>query len=486
MTTSPAGRRPGWLLTSLLGGMFLGNVDIAIVNIATPSIHEHLPASGGALELIVSGYTLAYAMLLITSARLGDMRGYRRMYLLGLVVFTLSSLACGLAPNAVVLICCRVIQGAGAALMASQVLIGIQLNFSGGARGRALGLYAAVLSGSAVIGQVLGGVVVSANLFGLDWRPIFLVNVPIGVALVVSSLAFLPADQPRKAKRLDLIGVTTLSLALLLLVVPLVLGRDEGWPVWTWVCLAASVPMFALFVAAERRLVARGGYPLITLALLSRPPVAFALVSQAATRATYFAILFVLALFLQQGLGKSPTYSGLALVSWVAAFGVAGPLLGRVSDRARRLAAPLGTLLLAAAFAGIAVGLALGAGGGAVLIVMLGVGGLGYGTAFSGTLSHLTSAVTDRHAADVSGLFNTTLQVGGVLGVAVFGTVYLNLASGTGQGPATHAFTVTSWALAGTTLAAALLAQLAVRRRASTMVPDDDDFPRATETAHAR
>ncbi|MGH3670750.1 MAG: MFS transporter, partial [Pseudonocardiaceae bacterium] len=144
------------MLASLLGGIFLGNVDIAIVNIATSSIREHLHASGGALELIVSGYTLAYAMLLITSARLGSMRGYRPMFLLGLAVFTLSSLVCGLAPTATVLICARIVQGAGAALMASQVLIGIQLNFSGSARGHALGLYAAVLSGSAVVGQVLG------------------------------------------------------------------------------------------------------------------------------------------------------------------------------------------------------------------------------------------------------------------------------------------------------------------------------------------
>jgi MFS family permease len=463
MTTRPTTPHRGWLLTTLLGGMFLGNVDIAIVNIAAPSIREHLQATGGALELIVSGYTLAYAMLLITSARLGDTRGYRPMYLLGLVVFTLSSLACGLAPTAIVLVCARIVQGAGAALMASQVLIGIQLNFSGSARARALGLYTAVLSGSAVIGQVLGGVLVSANLFGTGWRPIFLINVPIGAVLVVTSWLFLPRDHAGGRQRLDLAGVTILSTALLLLVVPLVLGRDEGWPVWTWACMAASGPVFVLFVLVERRLAARGGYPLITLPLLRRPPVAFALVSQAATRATYFGILFVLALYLQQGLGKSPTYSGLALVSWVAAFGVTGPLLGRAGARAKRLAAPIGTLVLAASFAGIAASAVAGAGGGAELIILLGVGGLGYGAAFSSILTHLTSTVTDRYAADVSGLFNTTLQVGGALGVAIFGTVYLNLAPQPGAAAAAHGFGVTTLAMAATAVVATVLAQLAVR-----------------------
>jgi MFS family permease len=176
-------RRSGWLLTALLGGMFLGNVDIAIVNIATPSIHEHLHASGAELELIVSGYTLAYAVLLITSARLGEMRGYRRMFLTGLALFTCASLACGLAPSSMVLVPARVLQGAGAALLTSQVLTGIQLNFKGEARSRALGLYTAVLSGSAVVGQVLGGVLVSANLFGTAWRPVFLINIPVGIGL---------------------------------------------------------------------------------------------------------------------------------------------------------------------------------------------------------------------------------------------------------------------------------------------------------------
>ncbi|MGH3375650.1 MAG: MFS transporter [Actinoallomurus sp.] len=458
-------QHPGWLLVALLGGMFLGSVDIAIVNVAAPSIREHLGASGGQLELIVSGYTLTYAVLLITSARLGTTHGLRKVYMAGLAIFTVSSFACGLAPTAAVLLGARVVQGAGAALCTSQVLTGVQLHFDGRLRARAIALYTAVLSTSAVIGQVLGGVLVSANLFGTAWRPAFLLNVPIGISLYALAWRYLPKEDARDGKRLDLPGVVTLSVALLLLVVPLVLGRDAGWPAWTWICLACSVVAFFVFVRVEQRQIARGGSPLVTVSLLTRRPVALALLSQAATVATYFGLLFVLALYLQQGLGRSAAVSGLSLVSWVAAFGVGGPLLSRATLPTKLLAAPLGRLVLATAFAGIAVSLSLGyADSETLLIVLLGIGGLGYGTAFSGTLTHITNSVTGEYAAEVSGLFNTTIQVGGSLGVAAFGTVYLDLAPGSGRGAAIPAFTALTGALAVTALVAAGLAQAAIRR----------------------
>ncbi|MCZ4124638.1 MFS transporter [Streptomyces sp. H39-S7] len=464
MEEQPHARHSGRLLVSLLGGMFLGSVDIAIVNIATPSIRDHLGASGGQLELIVSGYTLTYAMLLITSARLGDRHGYRRVYLLGLVVFTAASAACGLATSPGVLIAARIVQGAGAAMTTSQVLTGIQLHFEGRERARALGLYTAVLSTSAVLGQVLGGVLVSANLFGTAWRPAFLINVPVGIVLIAVAWSCLPAVAPKRGKKLDIPGALTLSAALLLLIVPIMMGREAGWPLWTWAGLTASAGAFVLFVRVERRQAARGGNPLVTLSLLTRRPVALALISQAATVATYFGMLFVLALYLQRGLGRSAGFSGLSLVSWVAAFGIAGPLLGRSGPRAKRLAAPVGRLVLGAAFAGIALTLATGqAGNDALLIALLGIGGLGYGAAFSGTLTGLTSTVTDEYAAEVSGLFNTTIQVGGSLGVAVFGTVYLDIAPHAGRADAVSAFTVVAASLAATAVVAALLAHWALR-----------------------
>lgn len=444
------------MLAALLGGMFLGNVDIAVVNVAIPSIRDGLHASGGQLELIVSGYTLAYAMLLITSARLGEIRGRRWVYLFGLAVFTLSSLACGLAPDSVTLVATRIVQGVGAALMVSQVLTSIQIHFDGAARRRALGAYTGVLGVSSVIGQALGGLLVQMDILGTGWRPIFLINVPIGIALLITSFIFLPEDEALPHKKLDLPGVGLLSLSLFLLVTPLVLGEDAGWPLWTWVCLAGSLPAFFLFARVERIIARRGGDPLMNVALLARRNVALALVSQAATRAGYFAVLFVLALYLQQGLGRSAAYSGAIPIAWVATFALVGPILGRLGAGVRRLAAPVGGILMAVAFAGVAAG----AQSTVWLVVLLGIGGIGYGAAFSGTLTHLTESVEARFAPDVSGLFNTTLQVGGTLGVAVFGTVYLNLAS-PGEAASHDAFSTTNAALAVLSLVASVLIVLA-------------------------
>jgi len=193
--SAPHARHRGLLLAVLLAGMVMNNIDVAIVNVAGPSIGAGLSASGAELQLIVSGYVLAYAMLLITGARLGDLRGYRRTFLGGLAIFTLASLACGLAPSAVLLIVARVVQGVGAALMVPQVLTGIQRAFPDGlARLRALGWYAAALSGGAVVGQILGGVLVWADLFHTTWRPVFLINVPIGIVLLVAASRLLPPD----------------------------------------------------------------------------------------------------------------------------------------------------------------------------------------------------------------------------------------------------------------------------------------------------
>jgi MFS family permease len=457
--------RPGWALTALLGAMFLGNVDVAIANIATPSIHASLRASSGMLELIVSGYTLAYAVLLVTCARLGEARGYRRMFLLGVGVFTAGSLACGLAPGALVLVLARFAAGAGAALMSAQVLTGIQRGFSGPARTRALGWYAVALSAGAVAGQSLGGLLISADLFGLTWRPVFLINLPAGLALLVLAWRYLPVHRQHVADPIDLPGVVTLTTALLLLVLPLMLGRDERWPAWTFACLAASVAAFAAFVAAERRAARRGGQPLVDLHLLRRPTIGWGLASQAASTGTYFAMLFTLALYLQQGLGRSAAYSGLALVSWVAAFGIPGPVLGRLPARLHRLAAPAGCGVLAAGFGGIAIALLAGATGGALLMTLLGVAGLGLGLSFTAILKHLTGLVGGRHAADISGLFNTTTRVGGVIGVAVFGTAYFWLVPHPGASPAVHGFAIINIAMAGTALTAAAAATISVRQR---------------------
>jgi MFS family permease len=459
--TRAAPPHPGWVLAALLGAMFLGSVDIAVANIAGPAIRAGLHASGGELELVVSGYTLAYATLLVTCARLGEARGYRPMFLAGLAAFIAASLACGVAPNAPSLVAARVVAGGAAALMTAQVLTGIQLGYEGRARARALGLYSLVLSAGAVAGQSLGGLLISADVLGTTWRPAFLVNVPVGIAVLWLAWRYLPAG----ARQPQPVGVAAIGAAMVLLVLPLVLGQDAGWPPWTWVCLAASGFAFTALWLVERWVSRRGGRPLVNLRLIARPAIGWALAAQAIATATYFAVLFTLALYLQQGLGKSAAYSGLALVSWVAAFGIPGLVLGRVPARLRSLAAPTGPVILAAGFAGLAACLLTGDTSGTLLMILLGVAGLGLGTGFTGVLSHLTGSVSGEHAADISGLFNTITRAGGVIGTAVFGSAYLALASDPGQVPAIHGFAVVNLALAVTALAAAALAGIAIRSR---------------------
>ncbi|GAA1709945.1 MFS transporter [Fodinicola feengrottensis] len=432
----------------LLGGMFLSNVDIAVVNTATPAIRSGLAASAGEVELIVSAYTLAFAVLLVFCARLGGLYGFGRVYRVGLAVFVLASLACGLATGPWLLIVARVVQGAGAALLVAQVLTGIQVMSTGRQRTRALGAYTIVLAGSAVIGQVLGGLIVSANLFGTSWRPVFLLNVPLGIALFALCRTLPVGRSTTAAGRLDYPGAALLTVALGLLVFPLVLGPGEGWPGWTYGCLLAAVPAFAFFVVVERRTARRGAAALVRLELLGRRSISWTLAAAAVTGAIYFGILLVVAIYLQQGRGASAAESGLVMVPWVAAFGVAGPLLGRFSPRHRQLAGLAGTLLVAAGFAVVALLAAYGQPSSWVLALVLGIAGLGYGGTFAGTIAVLTDTVDTRYAADVSGLFNTIVRVGGVFGVAVFTTTYT----------ATSSFVVVAVVMAASALVAAGLA----------------------------
>jgi MFS family permease len=417
------------MLVVLLTGQFMALLDVTIVNVAMPTIGRDLLASGAALQLVVSGYTISYAMLLITGARLGDLYGRRRLFLTGLAGFTVSSLACGLAPAMAVLIGARFLQGAFAAMMVPQIISVIQAQFAGPARAKALSAYSAVLAGGFVAGQVLGGVLVSANLFGSTWRPVFLVNVPIGLAVAVLVPRMVPRDQARGTSRLDLAGLAVAAPAVFLVVLPLVLGHQEGWPAWTFASVAAGLVLAAVFVAVERKVAARGGDPLLRLDVLRAPGISPGLVSLALAMIAYGGFLFSLALHLQAGLGENALRAGLTFAPAAAAFGLCGFYWRKLPARIHHALTVGGFAVAAVAFLALALDLRSGSRGGPQLVAILVVLGAGLGLGYSPLVTHSLVHVPLPDAADASGLLTTTLQLGQVIGVATFGSLFLSLAA---------------------------------------------------------
>ncbi|MFH8792628.1 MFS transporter [Streptomyces sp. NPDC017941] len=418
----------GRLLAAVLTAQFMALLDVFIVNVAAPSIRTDLHASGAGLQLVIAGYTITYAVLLITGARVGERIGHRRVYLAGLALFTAASLACGLSQSTGQLIAFRLVQGAGSAVMIPQVLSLIQRNFTGEARMKALGAYSAVLATGAAAGQVVGGVLVSADLFGTGWRPVFLVNVPVGVVLLVLAARVLPRDDhgaPARARALDVPGLLLLGAAVSALTVPLVLGEQEGWPLWTWLSFGAAAVVFAAFCGYEGRLARRGGAPLISPRVLRVPGMGLAVFRLATVMAVNAGFLFVLSLHVQGGLGYSALRAGLTFAPMAMVFGVVG-LTWRAWPAALQRALIPGGFALAAVSA-LAVGLLLrdGDDGGPLLYAAFAVGGVGLALGFSPTLTRALATVGQQDAADASGLLATVTQLGQLTGVAAFGAIYL-------------------------------------------------------------
>jgi EmrB/QacA subfamily drug resistance transporter len=423
--------RGRWLmLIVLLAGQFMALLDVTIVNVAMPTMGRSLHASGAELQLVVAGYTVSYAMMLITGARMGDLYGRRRMFLIGVLVFTVASLVCGIAPGIEVLIAARFIQGVGAAAMMPQIMSVIQVRFDGAARARALSAYTAVLSSGFVAGQVIGGVLVTANLFGQAWRPVFLVNVPIGLAVLALVPLVLPRDAPGRGRRLDLAGLAIAVPAVFLIVLPLMLGHQEKWPPWVFACIGLGLVLAAVFVLVEGRIADRGGDPLLNLAVLRAPGFGPGLAAVAVLMITYGGFLFSFALHLQAGLGDSALRAGLTFAPCAVVFGLCGYFWRRLPSASHHLLAPLGCLAAVGGYACVALVLRSGGRGGLPLQLTLIVIGAALALGFSPLVTHALVRVPLRQAADASGLLTTTIQLGQAVGVATFGSLFLTLDSG--------------------------------------------------------
>ncbi len=453
--------RPGLLLALVLSGQFMAVLDAAIVNVAVPTVRTDLHASGAALQFVVAGYTIAYAVLLITGARLGARYGYSRLFQSGLAVFTAASLACGLAPATGWLIAFRLFQGAGAALMVPQVMSIVQRTFTGQARIRALGLYSAVLAGGVAAGQVVGGLLVSADLFGSGWRPVFLVNLPIGLVLLAAGARLLPDLPGDRERGFDVPGLLALGAALGLLVVPLVVGHELGWPVWGWLMLGASAVMFALFVVVERRTARRGGQPLISGRVLGAAHLLPAVGAVFMIMLAFAGFMFSFALHQQSGLGHSALSAGLCSAPIAIGFGVASLHWQRLPRRLHGVLPPLGTGLLAVGYVLLGLLLRDGSDIGAAPLLLTAVLGLLAGCAYAPLFARALSGVAPADAADASGVVVTAVQLGQLVGIAVLGSVFLGAvdlpAAARDSG---HAMLITTAAIGG---AVALAAGFAAR-----------------------
>ena len=475
------------LLAVILTGQFMAVLDASIVNVAIPTIRVDLQASGSDLQLIVAGYVIAYAVLLITGARIGMRFGYRAAFLVGLMLFTAASLACGVAPTSLILIVVRAIQGAGAALMVPQVFSLIQRYYVGSARAQALSLWAATLALGGLVGQVLGGVLVSANILGSGWRPVFLVNVPIGIVLLIAAFTYLPVDRPERARPVDLGGLLSLAAAVLLLVVPLVLGHEQGWPAWTFASLALSLLAIILFAIIERRVDRRGGAPLIAERVLFAPGMPAALVAIVLALAAYGGFLFTFTQHLQGGLHDSALQAGLTFVPLAIGFALSSLNWRRLPARFHQLVIPAGCVIAACGYLVTGLSVADGGTGGLVLPVALFVAGFGQGMAASPILTVALSKVVPQDAPDASGVLTTVIQLGLVLGVATFGSFFLTQAAVPGVHPTATAISQTLWlivaALVGCAIASSVMVRAQPAQARATGQPEANEVEVATDAA---
>ncbi|GAA3756490.1 MFS transporter [Salinactinospora qingdaonensis] len=418
--------RQRWMLLVAMVGTFIAIMDSFIVNVAVPSIREDLNASFAQAELTISGYVLVYGLLLITGGRLGDIHGYKKLFLVGVGLFTLASLLCGIAPTPATLIGFRVLQAVGAALFYPQVLSILQTAFTGKAQARAFALFGVTIGLASIAGQLFGGLLTSWDVFGLSWRLIFLVNIPIGLLTMIGAARTLPTLRGTQRPTLDMRGVLLLSVALLLLSIPLVEGQNAGWPPWILGMLLLFVPAFIAFTFWERRLAVQGGDPLVNPVLFRRPTFAGGNTLALAFFAGNTGLFFILTLQLQEGLGYSPLAAGLTFtplaVTFVAASLVAPRLQPRLGMHVLTLGYGInaaGTLaLLMTAFV---TGTEMNAW---VLVPALAVIGFGEGLGVSPLFGAVLNRIPEKESGSASGVLETMTQFGNSFGVMILGLVF--------------------------------------------------------------
>ena len=438
-TESTRQRAATWApLAVILCGTFVYDLDFFIVNVALPSIQHSLAASPAAIEWIVAGYGLTSAAFLVTGGRLGDHYGRRKLFCVGIATFTVTSALCAAAPDAGFLVAARLAQGVGAAIMAPNVLSILGTTYTGPARVKAISVYGMVMGLAAVGGQLLGGVLIAANLAGLGWRVIFWVNVPVGIAALVLARRVVPESRATVngtgPGRLDLRGAALFTVALVAIVLPLLDGRAQGWPAWSWASLAAGPVLLAVFALHLREMARRGGQPLLDPAIFAVRAFRAGLTCQVLFWCQQGASYLLLALYLQEGRGLSPIKSGGVFAVLAVGYLATSLRAPALTMRFGRRVVATGALIAAAGDLLLVLGVLSGGGGPvAALFPGLFLLGAGQGLCITPLTTTVLSHADASRAGSVSGALATAQQVGNAIGVAISGVIFYGLL-GDGRG----------------------------------------------------
>jgi len=402
-------------------------LDSTIVNIAIPSIQTNLNASFASIQWLVAGYLLAFATFLITGGRMGDVFGYKKIFLIGVGGFTVASLLSGLAWTPEILIFTRILQGASAALMVPQVMSTMQIMYKPSERGAINGLFGALGGLSASLGPVIGGLLIQANLFNLDWRPIFFINVPIGIAALILATKYLPEGKSPHPLKLDIIGTVLVVLTLSLLVYPLIQGRELDWPLWTFIMLISVIPVFMLFVWSQRRKDKKDGSALVQPSLFKVKSFGTGLSINLIFQIAMAGFFLTFGLFTQIGLGFSAIHAAITGLPIAIGITFAMVALGKtIIPALGRRVITYGALIMAAGL-GLLTWMIFAIGTGInswQLAPGLLIAGFGMGFLFGALYTAVLNGVDTKHAGSASGTLNAVQQVGGAIGIAIIGVVF--------------------------------------------------------------
>lgn len=450
ITAAPDPRRWPALFVLLIAN-FMNLIDVTIVNVALPSMRDGLGATDNQIEWVVAAYILAFALGLLPFGRLGDIVGRTKMFLWGTVAFTAASALCGLSPSIEFLIFARVLQGLGGAMMAPQVLAIATVTFPPHERGQAFSLFGLSAGLASVCGPILGGVLIGANLFGMDWQPIFLVNVPIGIAAVVLGWFIIPRTPGNAELRNDYVGISLFGLGIVAVVFPIVEGRAYGWPLWAFAMMSAGLLLLAGFVLWTRNRARLNEPQLLNFSLISNRQYMFGAFVTTVFASGIPGMFMVISLLLQGGFDFTPLQSGLTNTPFSVGVLIASVIAGRLGShylRGRLAASGAllsgGILWLHFYIAGVGDSISSWA-----FLPPLLIAGVGLGLGFSSLFQLVLANVPPRDAGAGSGALQAFQQVGGALGVALIGEIFFSsLGRGFAVGEAQHQVYATASSLA--------------------------------------